>query len=226
MMKKNTIGPALFSLIPVLMLALFIGCGDGAGPGGGTAIEIPTTGVQVYRYLDGSLQPYTGNGTVKIAYDWVDDRYPLYLPGSGGTVVNGKFTLNLPSRVADEYLIPASDDFPSTVSLSPSDIKVLYQEGFELVTGSDESDESFLGWLSFEKETETEIDVISYIYSSKAGTVAGTATTGGGTEIYNLTLKQGWNPVYVHGEDTTKEYSLTTDATGMPSDMQWEFFPR
>jgi hypothetical protein len=208
-MKKKTIW--LFGLMTALTPALFLGC----DPDGGTEEETATVGqeanVQVYNE---NGTPYTGGGTVKIPYDWVDGKKPLYLPVNGGAVANGKLILSLPDAVDDQYLYRFS--FPSGVTVTPSDATGVWIEGFDLVSGGTTY------YLDKVDKAGHSDNVILFLYASKPSTVTGSKTEGENTGTYNLTLKQGWNEVwykYVPGTAT-----LTTNLSSAP-DMKWVLSP-
>jgi hypothetical protein len=199
--------------------------GSSSSGGNGTPIEIPATGAQVYVYQGSSpTTPYTGGGTVKIAhYDDEGEWSPIY---DIGTVANGKLqSLILPAAVDQQYLESLSDEIPDGITVSPEDVKAFEIQGFLLVDGANTYN------LAYLKETTTSDDAIVYLYASKAATITGTYTEKHDNETetstFNLTLKQGWNPVYAHISRSTNVWSetLTTDGSGIPSDLQWMVFP-
>ncbi|MDR3115550.1 MAG: hypothetical protein LBU25_08520 [Treponema sp.] len=229
-MDKRTIRSVLFALIPALTLALFPGC-DNGNPGEGTPTEISMV-KDAPVYLQNNTTPYTGSGTIKIAYNWDDN--PLYLPdlpNGAGTVTDGKLTLNLPATVPEDYLetIKAVFKLSDSATVSSQDAKI-FRGRFCLV-----NDKTY--WLFYEKIAPSEEYYISYVYSPEAVSVIGVERaieTNENNEKsyswvknYNLRLKKGWNLVYIvtYILDDSKNIETVTYSTdlsnSMPSGMEW-----
>jgi hypothetical protein len=212
-MKKKISWFMLCCLVPVLTLALFLGCENNDEIGHETLIEVPEAGAQVYRVSDTSN--YSGSGTVTVT---ITDTVSLDL----GTITDGKLTLKLPETVKEEYLEPVTKVLGPSLTISSQDAKILTSE-FAFV---DNTKTSYR--LSYEKDSDNTEDCIFYIYSSKGVIVSGTETRKEEKktyiETYDLALTEGWNRVFWHEErheDGTRISTITTDGSGMPLDMKW-----
>jgi hypothetical protein len=200
-MKKKKILFVLSGALLLLTLALFSGCDSN--------LEDEASITQVYKSSD--LTEYSGSGDVRI----FNEEKNEYLPGTAGTVANGKLTLKLPQTVEDKYLKSIQENnIPDSVHVSPVDGKALNAE-FHLIIGEDRHQ------LSYEKmDGNKRYDSVMYLYAAKDFAISGSGPNEDGKTItYDTQMKKGWNRIHVQFESAT--IIMTTKPDGLPSDMKW-----
>jgi hypothetical protein len=220
----------LYSIIIIFSVLftsiLFLGCPlDNGNSNEGTNEtnnngSVSVTNVQLYQHQNiGTTLLYTGNGTIKMGY-FVGNGGIEY--ESIGTVSNGKLTFNLPDTVLDKYLDMASVMFPSSLVISPPDIKGIDGIALALFDGSVKK-----GYINFFRDLQNDstytVDAIYYMYFNKAGSINGTYSDDDESKTYQITAKAGWNKVYNKHDDngTILNEIITTDLSGVPNDMKW-----
>ncbi|GHT60180.1 hypothetical protein FACS1894109_17450 [Spirochaetia bacterium] len=214
------------------------GDGDnGTTPKNDDPVTVSKSNEQVYTVnKDGIFNAYTGSGTLKI---YLDDDYEDEVDGtyvSVGTLTSGKLTLNLSAAVDDKYLSGfTEEDIPEGLTVKPSDTKAFSVMYFYLFDGETKKGEILFGKSTFDmvETMSIETDAVAYIYSSKAATISGSSSMGGINMTANVSLKKGWNQVYLQvagnysydpetGDlTTTGNESMTSNLSGLPSDMKW-----
>jgi hypothetical protein len=178
----------------------FSDCGDGGGSSGsgdGSSSSGDKKG-QVYKkdISSGDWQEYTGNADIKINVYENDVRSEL----DAGKIEGGIVKLNLP-EIAAKYLWAMDEEWEQSSSCNfTSGAKVYFtsDEGFNYYT---ETTNGFTLRL-INDFTDEAYEMVRYIYSLGAVTMNCTTNIDIGAEgsfnnIYDLSLSQGWNEVYV-----------------------------
>ncbi|GHU72607.1 hypothetical protein FACS189450_10720 [Spirochaetia bacterium] len=215
----------------ITVYAKWTATGDGDGDEG----KISKSNEQVYTANeDDTFTAYTGSGTLKI---YLDDDHEDEVDGtyvSVGTLTSGKLAFDLSAAVDDKYLLSIEEDMPEGITVEPSGTKIFSFMFFYLFDGG-----TYKGQILFAKgipvmETMLVVtDAVAYMYSTKAATISGNGSMDGINIIANVSMKKGWNQVYVQmamnysydpetGDlTTTGNESMTSNLSGLPSDMKW-----
>jgi hypothetical protein len=154
-------------------------------------------------------------------YGWDVENYQLlstYINGSPSVKINdGKVTIKL-GTPKPEFMFDAYEEF-ETVTVTPSDAKLFF------------CGDSFF-WANDNKyalSCDKDYDIwTALVYTDKDVTIRGTETwtnTDDGTtgkDIYNVSLKRGWN--YWIENETANNTTTTTASTTLPSGYYWTVF--
>ncbi|MDR2843609.1 MAG: hypothetical protein LBV57_03060, partial [Candidatus Symbiothrix sp.] len=159
-------------------------------------------------------------------YDEATDTESSFEVASG-VYKNGGFTLNLPATLPAQYLQQLWDgDVPAGINISASNVKGAGVGDIEAYKGLDEVGDFWFGIDS------PDIEIIAeFLYVDKDVTIIGSHTGKDDwdrewtiTETYNVSLKKGWNKVYVKYIESETNKTVTTEVTNTePSGLQWHF---
>jgi hypothetical protein len=243
-MKRNV----FYMAGALLALGLLAGCPNPAGDGGGgnttntddttntgdtgdsgqdaaSAPPVSISGEQVYtmtmtegfggRY---EYAPAAGSGSVTLLLT-LPDGSDNVIRAAAGSLTGGKLTLSLPGNMAGKTQ-PVSN-MPSGLTVSPGDAQMAFTSDFEVEIDG-------LPYRMFYANPPVTVqvgvqEIVYYWYSDRQATIKGGYTTDYSTitwtNNYNITLRQGWNPVYMkqvftygYGADLSNEtYTFSTD---------------
>jgi hypothetical protein len=230
MKRSNLIGWAL--ALTACLCMMFTACKkdkDNGGSGGGIATTINATDIIIVgsdEYLE------TVKGGARDEWD-EDDMLVL----ASCKYADNSFKLNLPGTVNSEYkyLFNIGDGLEGldiVVSAPDAKMTIAWMEGFD-----DDDDWAGTFWYGNDKYSpgseEFENDCAMYLYVDRDVTIMGTDTyydeewDETWIEIYDCTLKKGWNVVY-NSYSYNYDDDISTDAytTQKPAGAtyQWAFF--
>jgi len=244
MCNKQRTGIAVFAVIVFAALVMLAGCGgDGAGTqdetGGGAGDATIVTksdgsatisGVQVkdgtnvsWDYLNPTpvASLLNHNGTLNFNYmtnpssDPYVELISYFLNGDSSIKVNnGKATIILgvpkPSSTYELF----NGILPSGVTVTPSYVKILALEDDAPFLTVPTYDEGY--FLCCMKD---DLNFAQLVYADMDVKIKGTYTNGGITDIYDCSLKKGWNYSFV---ENSGEFSYTITASQtLPSGYFW-----
>ena len=155
-----------------------------------------------------------------VAYGWVeaeDDDIEI----ATGNYANGGFTMTLPTPLNSKFLENIMDselgewgDGDFTYSDVNAKICIIHKAGFEGYSSSGTN----VGYFFYGSYYDPEVWVL-YIYADRSVTISGSDDY----TILNVSLKQGWNIVYVSYD----EDDICTVSSEMPTvfvGMKWKFY--
>ncbi|KAA6337093.1 hypothetical protein EZS27_014805 [termite gut metagenome] len=156
-------------------------------------------------------------------YDEATDTESSFEVASG-VYKNGGFTLNLPATVPAQYLQFWGENVPDGINISDSNAKGASLGDIEAYKGTERVGE-FEQWVRINANTEIRSQ---FMYVDRDVTITGSYTEKYGdwieTEIDNLSLKKGWNKVYVKHVESEINKTSTTEVTNTePGGLQWHF---
>ena len=183
----------------------------------------------------------TYNATVKrvlaYAYTYNSETGEEKLLPFFGNYVNGGFTLSFPNPLNSEWLNPISDYFSSYAIISDTTAKIQIVDDF-LAISSPSGDwgngdfyawrgDNRVGWFIYVKDNGHDdwADAL-VVYVDKDVTLTGSregeGQDGKWKDIFNVSLKKGWNWVYETGSviNEVYVYESTTQAV---SGLKWYF---
>jgi len=142
-------------------------------------------------------------------YDYSDDGNEIIARGNWA---NGGFTITLPATLGDRFLFPGGeeieDDF-ETITVSDRNLRISLFEGIRF-------DAEGIGGFRKYREDENSRREMIIVYADRDATVIGTE----GLYTFQISLKRGWNKVYV-----TERYRGELIQTTEPiSGLRWHFF--
>jgi len=128
-------------------------------------------------------------------------------PPASVTITNGKVDIKLGTPKSASLEIITETDIPADITVTPSDAKSFRIRNFYTDDGAYN--------LYPAKGDDREA---ALIYADKNVTLQGTHTSPGLTEVYDISLKQGWNYViYSESGSTVKNTASTT----LPNGFKW-----
>lgn len=135
---------------------------------------------------------------------------------------NGSFKLNLPQSVNSQYLFSITEDLSGDISVSDKNAKI---GSVEFILGYKNGVET--GMFEYGYDTDDASAWTTHIYADSDVTVTGSESEKEGNTtynyVYNMSLKKGWNVVYV--ADAKKGNTWTITFSGKkPSGMKWIFY--
>jgi hypothetical protein len=209
---------SILALIAVITFA-FIGCqepyDDGGGDGNnnsnpGTGNGTDNSPGAITGGKDGGTitAPITGSVPASVTdFSYISDdgtqHIKTIVPNSSITVSGGKVTINLG---VPKTLNPAS--FPNGITVNPSDAKVGTASNYFFT-----SDGNYM------LTVKPDDDLVLLTYADKDVTVKGQFTQSGGTTIFNMSLKAGWNYMIMQDNGTT---TTATSYTSLPAGYNWQ----
>jgi hypothetical protein len=193
-MKKIIMTMAAF----ICAVTVFTGCNKDDDDSGSSSITSISATVESGSSYNSSIE------TVKAMVD-VDDVYSAI---ASGKYNNGGFSINLPQTVDDQYLEKMTTDMPDGIKVSDSQAKGC---GIELKGyKSDQEVGTFQYTLTNDTDAGNEG---AYVYVDKNTTISGSysETLWGVTikAVYDLSLKKGWNIVYMQTTASATDLSAT-----------------
>jgi outer membrane murein-binding lipoprotein Lpp len=193
-MKKIIMTMAAF----ICAVTVFTGCNKDDDDSGSSSITSISATVESGSSYNSSIE------TVKAMVD-VDDVYSAIASGSYS---NSGFSISLPQTVDDQYLVKMTTDMPDGITVSDPQAKGC---GIELIGyKSTQKLGEFQYALTNDKEALNEG---LYVYADKNITIKGSysETSWGITAklVYDLSLKKGWNLVYMQTTASEADLSAT-----------------
>lgn len=140
---------------------------------------------------------------------------------------NGRFTLSLPQTIENQYLelLFDEDEMPDAIKISDVNVKACYL-WIEAYQSGTEAGEFEYEYLSADETVGIET---SYTYVDRDCSIKGSYSEIDEDETYNSTynvsLKKGWNIVYVKRTESEKTNTYTYEATSsVQSGLKWYFY--
>jgi len=179
-----------------LSIAMLSSCSSDLG--GGNPISFDD-GFQIY--LNGSR--YNGSGVIRVEVYNNESRKYDYM--DIGEVRDGFGKLSFPASISDKYFHALRNEFPNSVTISPTNARGTSLVFFYVISRDDAY------FLKAENNNETEF--IEYRYIAQVTTVGGSETDFGINIQYKVNASEGWNAFYV---SCTRNFS-TCNASEKPS---------
>jgi len=188
----------------------------GYGQDGDTDLETST--------FDGSITADVVNGNdynAKISKVIVVSGNVEIDPIAEGDYQDGGFTLTLPSTFDDQYLMDIMGLFfeenPENLSISDEDAKVLplFDENFKAYNGDGEQ----VGFFYYATGEDDVYTYAAFFYVDRDVDMTGTVDFDPDIYTFNISLKEGWNIVYITQFDENTFELTTKEVDG----MEWIF---
>jgi hypothetical protein len=144
---------------------------------------------------------------------------------ASGEYNNGGFSINLPGTVPAKYLegLFAGDEVPQGITVSNDKVKGFTVGELEAYKGDENVGEFWYG-----HESETTWNRLIFIYVDGDISINGTYSEEDGDDwtytqtFKNLSLKKGWNKVYVT-ESKTNNVEVNVFTNSEPAGLKWVF---
>jgi len=146
-----------------------------------------------------------------------------------GNWSNGSFTMTLPETVDSRFLFRAGDEFPDFLTISDGNARISDGLGFRAI----DANRCIVGslWKAY-TETENTLEGFFIVFADRDVTITGEYTytdtwegvTYTDTDVWNVSLRRGWNWVRESGkriEENHWQYEITTMSP--PSGLRWHF---
>ena len=223
---KNSIKLIAITAIVVVIGFAMTGCGNPSGGGGGWGGSIGDTIILEDKDVTYHSSIPGGDLTAakaKVDFDYIcidydDDIFVKlsdYIPGATVKINNSKLSLEL-GVPKNEVL--ESPDFGAGVTVSDPSAKISNIPNGELFT----ADHTF--HLSLIKtDTDTLLEGAMLIYATKNVNIKGTESYPGWTNVWNVSLKSGWNYILISDNDITEKSTITA-TTNLPSSYKWTVY--
>ncbi|MDR0437085.1 MAG: hypothetical protein LBH22_02145 [Bacteroidales bacterium] len=129
---------------------------------------------------------------------------------------NGNFTLTLPI-LDPKTLEVLAEDAPQGIKISDEKAKIgtVYREDFHAYNNSGNK----VGEFFYGKYDGDFITSVSFMYADRDVTITGSVNDDGFVATYNVSLKKGWNKVYMTTDNRTKAEISTKEVSG----VKWYF---
>ncbi|MCL2601206.1 MAG: hypothetical protein FWD91_00170, partial [Treponema sp.] len=206
------------------------GCGGGGGGGsGGVSLGKTLTLSGQVKTIDFSLEngetlvDFTGSSELKAGCKEDNNTWHFFTVGTG-KVENGQFNFTIGEPKPEEIPAPNKQEILSVLlqlyanfKFSPSTVKIAE---LDFAMGADGKNGTLLREKRPSDQTKREREEVVYFYVDRDVTITGTGKTtpemNTTTKNINLSLKAGWNAVYVQREANNMTLSM-----GNPSHLQW-----
>ena len=133
-----------------------------------------------------------------------------------GTVTNDGFSLTLPKTINDGYL--DNIDLYSSSEVKISDMQAHFFEVWDFYIEGYNSDDEYVGRFKYMKENTNLTTSVSFFYVDRDVTITGSDKW----NIFNVSLKKGWNKVYTTEDDNGGRTEISTKEV---SGLKWYFEP-
>jgi len=178
----------------------------------GTLYEKPESGAfdgKITAKVENASEADNANVSKVQALLW-DDNIDDDVVIASGSYANGNFTLTLPQTVSNNLLENVEDRFGDPeVEISDKKANIAIVWGFYYYDGDDKR----VGSLDYEKGNIYAF----FVYADKDVTVTGRSSD---NDIYNMSLKKGWNIVYDNPTSIGKKGYTTQSIDG----LKWYFY--
>ena len=176
--------------------------------------DIPTS------WFDGTITAtvVNGNDYNDLIYRVVARICCCFGETTSGSWSNGGFTLTLPATLDSRYL---ADWFENEENIVMSDRNARMNRELDLRAYNSDGEE--VGDFMLSKEDGDKFVWVFFVYTDRDVTITGTTNDSEIQLIYNLSLKRGWNRVYI--TDLEIENGLRRDISSTPiSGLRWHFY--
>lgn len=152
-----------------------------------------------------------------------DNEYEV----ASGSYANGGFALNLPQNVLNDQLENITEVMPEIVTISNKNAKM----GDAYIVGYKSGTQVGMFWYSnYPPDTEVSSGCYTiFVYVDADVTITGSYSEMDGEytheELYDASLKKGWNTLYCDFSDSPSTKTATaTFTTNNPGGMKWYFY--